>query len=50
MSMAIIKKLLHEPLTYLKEQRNGEDTSAAIRTIFRLDADSAGPTDDIFSD
>ena len=47
MSMAIIKKLLHEPLTFLKEQRNGEDTSAAIRTIFRLDADGAEPTTDI---
>ena len=45
MTKAIVKKLLHAPLTYLKEQGNGAE-SEALRTIFALKGSPAEPADD----
>ena len=36
MSKAIVKKLLHAPLTYLKEQGSGADSAEALRAVFGL--------------
>jgi len=37
MSRAIVKKLLHRPLVYMKERRDSEVTVDAVRALFGLD-------------
>lgn len=44
MSKAIIKKLLHEPLMYLKERRNGEASTEAVEALFGLDTTPSPPS------
>ncbi|MBI2886313.1 MAG: glutamyl-tRNA reductase [Chloroflexi bacterium] len=38
MSRAIVKKLLHEPLMYLKERRDGESSIELVQALFGLSA------------
>lgn len=37
MSKAIVKKLLHRPLVYMKERRDGDGTIEAVRALFGLE-------------
>ncbi len=45
MSKAIAKKLLHDPFTYLKERRDGDDSIAAIQALFGLELPHDTSTD-----
>lgn len=37
MSKAIVKKLLHKPLVYMKERRDGNGTAETVRALFGLE-------------
>lgn len=40
MTRAIVKKLLHDPLMYLKARRSGEDALEVVRSLFDLEAEA----------
>lgn len=41
MSRALVKKLLHDPLVYLKQRRSGEDELDVVRAVFQLEDEPA---------
>ena len=43
MTRAIVKKLLHDPLVYLKARRSGEDALDVVRDLFNLDEPAEQP-------
>ncbi|MPZ23757.1 MAG: glutamyl-tRNA reductase, partial [Dehalococcoidia bacterium] len=42
LTSALMKKLLHEPITRLRDPERGREQSASVRYLFGLDGDDAG--------